>query len=102
MLRLMTTVKIAGGKGIEAVQWATEFVEFAKKYDGMPPIEVCTSLIGEGGLMVFFADYTDFSHYDKVVKEVSQGTEYTEKIQNASDLFIAGSDNITMLRSIFT
>ena len=100
MLRLMTTTKIAKGKGVKAVEWASQWVEFLKKYKSIPPVHVYSSIIGESGLIIFFADYDDFAHYQKAVVEVRANNEYTQRIDDAADLFIEGSSANTMLNLI--
>ena len=102
MIRWMSTSQIAGGKGVQAVQWATEHLEFIKKYDALPPVEVFTNLVGDGGVMTWFIDYEDLSAYDKVHKQVSADPEYAQEISNAGELFIPGSNKVTIMNKINT
>ena len=100
MLRYVSSSKIAPGKYLEAVQWATELAEYYKKYEGIPPTEVWTNLFGETGILVITSVYKDLVAFQKIYDQAVNDPQYIEKILESADLFIEGFGSVTLMRSL--
>jgi hypothetical protein len=100
MIRHESTVQIPNGKFTQAIQWAIEFVKFVKKYKGMPDIEVYTNLSGDGFAITYVSDYKDYSGLQKVGDQMNADPEYMKRIEGAADLYISGSQKVTLLRKV--
>jgi hypothetical protein len=100
MIRHTSSVQIPNGKFSQAIQWAIEFVKFVKKYKGMPPLEVYTNLTGDGFTITYITDYKDYSALQKVADQINADPEYMKRIEGAADLYISGSQKVTLLSKV--
>ena len=100
MIRWMSIVRLSAGKGVPAMQWAKEMVEFAKKYEGAPPVHVFLDSFGDMGTIRFYADYDDLVAFELVSNQLVADEDYWKKIEEAKDLFIDGSNHTVVMREI--
>ena len=100
MFRWMRSVRIAAGKTVPALAWAKEMSEYAKKYEGIPSIDVFLDAFGEAGTIRWMVDYPDLATLEKTQNQLLADQEYFQKLESASDLFIEGSAIDIVTRSI--
>jgi hypothetical protein len=92
--------KIAPGKYLEAIQWATELAEYYKKYEGIPSTELWTTLFGDEGLLIITSVYKDLVAFQKIYDQAVNDQQYIGKMLEASNYFIGGFGSVTLWRSL--
>ena len=101
MIRWMRSARIAPGKYAEAIQFATEIVEYVKKkYEGAPDTGVFADSFGEIGTIRWCADYADFASWEKVQSQMVADPEWWQKMDAIKDLFMPGSAHDVVMRSL--
>jgi len=86
---------------MEAIQFATEIVEYVKKkYKGAPDTGVFIDSFGEAGTIRWCADYADFASWEKVQNQIVADPEWWQKIDAIGDLFISGSVHDVVMSSL--
>jgi len=100
MIRWTRKAQIAPGKFVQAVQFAKEIAELAKKISKGPSVGIYLDSVGEVGTIRWFADYEDFAAWEKVANQLFANQEYLQKVNQAADLFIQGSASDTIMRAI--
>jgi uncharacterized alpha/beta hydrolase family protein len=99
MVRWTRSAQIVMGKYLQAVQWAKEITEFLnKKYKIQ--VSVYMDSFGEVGTIRWFVDYADFAAFEKLGNQLLADQEYFQKVNQATDLLIAGSVFDTVMRAI--
>jgi len=100
MIRWTRSARIAPGKFLQAVQFAKEISDYAKKFQGAPPVSVYLDSFGEIGTIRWFADYEDVAAWEKVANQLYADLEFINRVNQAADLFIPGSVHDSIMRSI--
>ena len=101
MIRWMRSARIAPGKMVEAIQFATEIVEYTKKkYEGAVDTGVFADSFGEVGTIRWYADYADFATWEKVQNQIVADPEWWQKMDAIKDLFIPGTVHDVVMRSL--
>ncbi len=102
MVRWMRSARIAPGKFIETIGFATEIVEYLKKFEGLPPVQVFTVFFGDMTTIRWIVDYEDLASLEKVTTQMIADQEYIEKVNSSADLFIPGTLKDVVMRSLGT
>jgi len=99
MVRWTRAGRVARGKELQAIQWAKELTEWAnKKYGGQ--LSVYMDCFGEFGTIRWFRDYESLGEVEKRIETLLKDQEYLQRVGPAMDLFIEGSFNDTVMRSL--
>jgi hypothetical protein len=96
----MRSAKIAPGKTLQAIEFATGIVEYSKKYEGVADVNIYLDSFGEIGTMRWMADYDNLAALEKVADQIRDDQEWFKKVEQMGDLFIEGSINDIVMRSL--
>ena len=100
MVRWMSTARIAAGKGVAAIQWVNDMVEFSRQFKGAVQPLVCADAFGDVGTIRVFADYDDLAAFEAVSTQFLAHEDYWKKMEKARDLFIEGSHRTVIMRQL--
>ena len=100
MVRFMRSARVAPGKILEAMSFATEIVDYLKKFEGHPPLQVFVDIFGDITTIRWIRDHKDLASLEKVANQLRTDQEYLEKVDNAGSLFIPGSIQDIVMRSL--
>ncbi len=102
MVRWMRKARVAPGKFIEAMGFATEIAQYVKKYEGLPPVQVFIDSFGDMTTLRWIVDYESLGAMEKVNTQMRQDQEYFQKIDSSAHVFIPGTVKDTVMRLIET
>ena len=100
MVRWMRKARIAPGKIIEAMGFATEIAAYVKKFEGLPPVHVFMDSFGDMTTLRWIVDYENLAAMDKVNSQLMSDQEYLKKVDSSGHVFIPGSVKDTVMRLI--
>jgi len=100
MVRWMRKARVAPGKFIEAMGFATEIAGYVKKFEGLPPVHVFIDDFGDMTTIRWVVDYESLAAMEKVTTPMMSDQEYFQKIDSSSHVFIPGSVKDTVMRLI--
>ena len=100
MVRWMRKARVAPGKFIEAMGFATEIAGYVKKFEGLPPVHVFIDDFGDMTTIRWVVDYESLAAMEKVNTQMMSDQEYFQKIDSSSHVFIPGSVKDTVMRLI--
>ena len=100
MVRWMRSAKIAPGKYLQAMEFAKGISEFSQKYEGASSVGVFLDSFGDVGIIRWFVDYENLASFEKISDQIMADPEWFKKIEEATDLFIAGCTSDVVMRSI--
>ncbi len=98
MVRWVRTSQIVPANFLQAVQWAKEVAEYAKKYKAQ--VSVYIDSFGEFGTIRWFCDFADLAEAEKVGKQLQSDQEYLVKFRKGAEYLIPRSTFDTVMRSI--
>jgi hypothetical protein len=102
MVRWMRKARVAPGKFIEAMGFATEIAKYVKKFEGLPPVHVFIDSFGDMTTLRWVVDYESLAAMEKVNTQMMSDQEYFQKIDRSSHVFIPGSVKDVVMRLIET
>ena len=102
MVRWMRKARVAPGKFIEAMGFATEIAQYVKKFEGLPPVHVFIDSFGDMTTLRWVVDYEDLGAMEKVNTQLMADMEYLKKVDSSSHVFIPGTVKDTVMRLIET
>ena len=100
MVRWMRKARVAPGKFMEAMGFATEIAAYVKKFEGLPPVHVFMDSFGDMTTIRWVVDYESLAAMEKVNTQMMSDQEYFQKIDSSSHVFIQGSVKDTVMRLI--
>ena len=99
MIAFKRTASIAPGKMAQAIGFAQEIKSYLKRsYD--IDLEIQVPIGGNPNRIGWATRYTDLAAYDAATAQMTADKAYWEMVSKASDLFIAGSVEDTLWRSV--
>jgi hypothetical protein len=98
MVRWTRSARIAGGKGVQAMQWAKEITEWANKKYNLQ-MKVYMDYFGELGTRRWFVDYENLTALEKSSDQLLGDQEYWQEINQATDLLAEDSGFDTVMRT---
>jgi len=102
MVRWMRTARVAPGKFMEAMGFATEIASYVKKFEGLPPVQVFMDSFGDMTTLRWVVDYESLAAMEQVGLQMMVDQEYLNKVNSSSHVFIPGSLKDTVMRLIET
>ena len=100
MIRWMRTAQVAQGKQMRAMLFTKEMAEYAAKYDGVSACTACMDAFGQMMTVRWMIDYEDLASLEKVTAQVMADQEYWKRIEKNGDLFVQGSVQDVVMRSL--
>ena len=100
MVRWMRKARVAPGKFMEAMGFATEIAAYVKKFEGLPPVQVFMDSFGDMTTLRWVVDYESLAEMEKVNTQMMSDQEYHQKIDSSSHVFIPGSVKDVVMRLI--
>lgn len=100
MVRWMRKARIAPGKFIEAMGFATEIATYVKKFEGLPPVHVFVDSFGDMTTLRWVVDYESLAAMETVSQQMMSDQEYLQKVNSSSHLLIPGSVKDVVMRLI--
>jgi hypothetical protein len=98
----MRKARVAPGKFIEAMGFATEIASYVKKYEGLPTVQVFIDSFGDMTTLRWVVDYESLAAMEQVNTQMMSDQEYFQKIDSSSHVFIPNSVKDTVMRLIET
>jgi hypothetical protein len=98
----MRKARVAPGKFIEAMGFATEIAQYVKKFEGLPPIHVFIDSFGDMTTLRWVVDYESLAAMETVSQQMMADQEYLQKVNSSALLFIPGTVKDTVMRLIET
>jgi len=99
MITFVRTGAIAPGKGAAAFAFAQKIVaHWRDKYDHQ--VDVLRPVAGNPNRITFVARYKDLAEFDSFATKSMADTKYLELLVGGADLFIAGSIQDEIWRSV--
>lgn len=86
----LTTAVMNGGKYAAGVGWGLEVAALVDKITGMP-VNLSMGMFGEMGQLVWIGITPDAATADTINAKISADAEYLAKLDEAGDMFVAGS-----------
>ena len=102
MVRWMRKARVAPGKFMEAIGFATEIASYVKKFEGLPPVHVFIDSFGDMTTLRWVVDYESLAAMEKVGLQMMSDQEYLNKVNSSSHVFIPGSVKDVVMRLIET
>jgi hypothetical protein len=102
MVRWMRKARVAPGKFIEAVGFATEIAGYVKKFEGLPPVHVFIDSFGDITTLRWIVDYESLAAMEQVSTQMMSDQDYLNKVNNSGHLFLPGSVKDIVMRLIET
>lgn len=100
MVRWMRKARVAPGKFIEAVGFATEISGYVKKFEGLPPVHVFIDSFGDITTLRWIVDYESLAAMEQVSTQMMSDQDYLNKVNSSAHLFIPGSVKDVVMRLI--
>ena len=91
MIRFQRSIQVAGGKNLEAVQWAKEVTDYLNSKQSNFKAQAFSSRFGEVNEMVWQIDFEDLAALDKYQQFFNTDQGYWEMVKKADGLFIEGT-----------
>jgi hypothetical protein len=102
MVRWMRKARVAPGKFMEAMGFATEIAQYVKKFEGLPPVQVFVDSFGDMTTLRWVVDYENLAAMEKVNTQMMSDQEYFKKVDSSGHVFIPGTVKDTVMRLIET
>ena len=100
MIRWQRSIQSAGGKNLEAVQWAKEVVGYVHSKQPNYKVQAFSSRFGDVNVIVWQVDFEDLAALDKYQEFFTTDQGYWELIKKAAPLFREGSTYDTVFESL--
>jgi len=91
VIRFQRSIQVAGGKNLEAVQWAKEVTEYLNGKQPDNKAQAFSSRFGDVNEMAWQIDFEDLAALDKYQQFFNTDQGYWEMVKKAEDLFIEGT-----------
>ena len=92
MIRWMRKARIAGGKHLEAIQWAKETREYTKtKFEGGADVKIFLEMLGDYGVICWMVDFENLATLELAGQALDADMGYQERLKAASELFLPGT-----------
>jgi hypothetical protein len=91
MIRWQRSIRSAGSKALEAVQWAKEVTDYVNGKQPNYKVQAFSSRFGDGNILVWQADFENLMDLDKYQHFFNTDQGYWGLIQKAVDLFMEGT-----------
>jgi hypothetical protein len=99
MILFARTASIAPGKNAEAMTFAQEICGYVKEVVGVD-VALYTPIGGNPLRIGWLADYDNLQALDDAFEKLAGDSGYNDRIQEAGSLFIAGSLEDTIWKSV--
>ena len=100
MIRWQRSIRSAGARNLEAVQWAKEVTDYVNGKQPNYKLQAFSSRFGDVNMLVWQVDFEDLATLDKYQQFFGTDPDYWELIKKATDLFIEGTTNDTVFESL--
>jgi len=101
MVRFHRTARAAAGTTfLEVVQWSKEVADYVTSNYPEATVLVFAERYGAVGTIHWYADYEDVATSDRVASQLLTDEGYWAVVGKATDLFIEGSVNDTLMSSV--
>ncbi len=100
MIRWMRTASLAarGTEIMNAIAWAKEISDFAKKYEGASSVNFFMNSFGDVSTVHWFADYDNLASFEKVSGQIREDQKFFEILEKGKDFVVEGSAYDTVMR----
>ena len=102
MVRWMRKARVAPGKFMEAMAFATEIAGYVKKFEGLPPVHVFIDSFGDITTLRWIVDYESLAAMEQVSAQMMSDQDYLKKVNSSGHLFMPGSVKDVAMRLIET
>ena len=101
MVRFVRTIRVKGGRMMEAISWAKEMAAHVQKKYGVEKVQVYMQSFGDISSIHWTAEYADLAALEKTQLQILADPDYFKRIVAAMpDLFVDGSVNDLVLREV--
>jgi len=91
MIRFQRTIQAAGGRNLEAVQWAKEVSDYLNGKQPDHEVQAFSSRFGDVNVIAWQIDFEDLAALDKYQQFFNTDQGYWGMIKKADGLFIEGT-----------
>jgi len=100
MIRFQRTIQVAGGRNLEAVQWAKDVTNYLNGKQPDTMVQAFSSRFGDVNMMAWQIDFDDLAALDKYQQFFNTDQGYWEMIKKAEGLFIEGTTYDTAFETL--
>jgi hypothetical protein len=100
MIHFVRTASVASGKMADAMAFAKKIASYlAKKQPGVK-IEVSVPVAGPPNRIAWHSQHRDLADFETVMNKISADSKYADLVREGATLFLPGSTNDALWRSI--
>lgn len=100
MFRFQRTARIRSGKGSQAIQWAKDIAKYLNENYPPASYQAYVEVFGDYAKVNWISDVEDLATFEKINAKLMTDREYNARIGAASELFIEGATQDTLIQSL--
>jgi len=100
MIRWQRSSRSAGGRNLEAIQWAKEVSAYVESKQPDYKVQAFTSLFGDVNMLVWQIDFENLAALDKFEQFFSTDQGYWALIKKAEGFFMEGTTYDTVFEGL--
>jgi len=100
MIRWQRSIRVAGGKILEAIQWAKEVTAYVNGKQPNHKVQAFSSRFGDTNMLFWQVDFEDLASLDKFQQSFNNDQGYWDLVNKATPLFIEGSSYDTVYEEL--
>lgn len=100
MIRWQRSIRSAGNRNLEAVQWAKEVTDYVNDKQPKYKVQAFSSRFGDVNMLVWQVEFEDLTALDKFQQFFNTDQGYWELLEKATGFFMEGTTYDTVFEGL--